>query len=1005
MVDQVMNVIGPPAGAAGVRVIETIGTNALSDPRYGSIAIAMVAKRGPSGVFVPISSRSQYNNIYGDPGNPLWHLFQDGSQLGPDAIDGFYTMSAGAGQVWLCRLDLDGKGIRAEKIFKNRHGAGVLKIKAANEGCWGGQAASIPYSPVIFASNVTFTIYAPGVLANQFIGATANFTSGSGKGYTIVANTEASAGGEAVFTIGSQYDLLADGINGPVTISGTASYNVFTNITGVITFPLQIPATGVVNINGNVITGVGTTFLADYHVGHNIYFLGESRVVTSITSNTTMTIDQPFTTTVGTNAAIAKDNLTITGTGTQFVSELAVGDNLYVIANGTTYSRKVTAITSQTSLTLASGFPVDIASGTNAAIDNYWVYGSVTSNYGIDLAIGDNIIDPNRAAQAVTILEIDVVNKKFRIGQKFSASFTNAQLTKQSQLASVTLDNVPGNGITVSIGLGQKYPLTHFSLSFGFNGKALFTIPDASLDSSDSLFVETIVNNSNIAYQFGGVSYQTWVTAESLWESTYTTAPSNDVRPFNGAGTVTQLTPRRVYTAAQFDYTNAVGAIFLPQPYSQPRNQLRIIGAVAPIVLEGTISSTGVNVNGTNTNFLSVFENGDYLYDPNTNTSVQVLTVNSDTSLTLISVFSEDIPSGTIGTKAGYLVFDQGIDMTKRTAINNYFAVVFSETLTGGYDGDLSSIVPYHYTKFFDADSNLLESSVFGQNLGLIRMACPGVTDLTVQGQLANYASQKAFEARLTIPSYINTAAEAEAYVQQALGTSDYISIAFPSYAEIASPYGLGTRLIDISGDIMGKESATATLYQGYHFPTAGIGARLTRITSLPFSPNPNDEAILNLAGIQPIKRMLGSIVIFGDRVPYVNSLYTFLHIRRIQSNYVRVFLEARMLLESLFKPNQPELADQIVMVLESFARGEYRKGVFNQFLTFQQAVNVTAETPTSSNTGATSASSADSADVIVSIINGKLYIYWSYVPTGVLEQLYIYAGPDILTSGYGNGN
>jgi len=1000
---EAIKIFGAPEPAPGVRIIERVGVNALTEPRLGAIALFMVAKRGPSGIPIPVGSRQEYDNIFGDPGDPRWHLFTNSAHMGPDAVEGFFAMAGGSGQIWVTRLDLEGKGKAAEITLKNRTGIDVLRIKAANEGRWGGSEIHIPSSAVIVATSRTFTIAAPGIESNQFISAYASFSSGSGKKYVIVANTASNElSGEVIFTIGSQFDLLADGINGPIALSGTATYTRTRTLTGTIAFPTEVNLTGTVTIRAEdlTITGVGTVFSDELEVGQNIYYLGEARTIESISSNTTLTIDEPFTSD-GVNVNVQRDNLAVTGTGTLFTTEVAVGDSIFVRFNGQDYERTVAAIASPTALTLDSGFPVAIPVGSQATTENFWVTGSANSDFAADLRIGDSIIDPNRRGEIAKVVEIDAVGDRFRIDEAFSADFTNAQLIKQSQ--EVAIDLVPrvGEGLSVEVGMGVKNPNTHFSLKVRFNKSIVLEFQDCSLDPGDEqgLFVDSLINDSNVAYRSGATNYQTWVTAESLWSSAYTTAPTNDVRPCNGAGIALEVTSRRIYIADEFDVAAAINAPLYTDPYRYPRELVRVRGAQPAVTLEGTISSTGVTVTGTGTNFQAVFKRGDYLYEPNSKQVRKIRAVVSNTVLTLETVFPTDIPALTKGIKAGYLQVDQGVDLTLKMKAGSYYMVSFPEYLQGGYDGDLGNIQPYHFTKFLNPDYNYLEKAVFGRNLGLVRMACPGISDVTVQRAGLEYASQRAFEFRLEVPSYYNSPAVIETFVNEDIGRSDFGMIASHGYAFVANPFGTGDRMVPTSGDIMGLESYYTSLHNGYHYPASGVNARLTRFNRLSWDVDPYGESVLNAAGVQTIKKLQGVSVIWGARVPAVNSVYTHSTVRRTQSHYVRLFLEARQILETLFRPNQPNLAQHIILILRNFASEEYRKGVYNNYLSFDESVQIVAQNPNNTNN---SSGQNDARDVAVSIINGKLHIFYSYVPAGYLERLYVNVGPDILVATYG---
>ena len=1000
-VQQNVRIYGSPKGAAGLRIVERQGVQAMSDPRYGTVFYLGPLKRGPMGVPIPFSTYSDYQNICGDPRDSTWHLYRDGSQLLPDTIDGYYFTGGGAGQMWLIRLDLDGKAKRASKTFKNSVGADALRIEAANEGRWGGKAAKLASRPIIYATANTFTLVAPGVAANEFVDAEVSFDDNSGKTYIVTSNTEAGDNGEVVFSIGPQYSLIADGITGPTTLTGTASYERYVDLTGTIDFDLTKDLTGTANVNERVITGVGTAFMDELEVGQNVYFNGEARAVESITSDTTLTIAEPFTAAIASGVTLSTDNREVTGTLTTFLTDLAVGQTIYTMINGELQGRTVEAIATDTSLTLSSGFTTALTAAT-VSKENLILTG-VTTQFTTELQAGSSyIVDPNRAGNAVRVLAINSATE-IELEEPFAFDFADAQLTKQSLSAEVNLAQVGNEGLSVEIGQGTKYPATHFSLNVYFNGSLVFQAPDCSLDPNDvrGLFVESVVNDdgNNVAYRTGSTNFNRWITATSLWNSTYTTNPDADVRPTNGTGKVLALTQTRLYTAASFDYAGAVGNLLYPNPYQVARSYVRVQAAVAPVTLQGTISTSGVNVTGTSTNFLTSLAPGDYLYDAVSGTARKVRSVLSDTSATLETAFPANLPALTTPVKAGYLESSQGYDLRAMTQVGQRFMMNFPEPLSGGYDGNLGGIIPYYYTKYADLDANIIENAVWGKNLGLIRIACPGVSDEVVQKAFAFYAEQKAFEFRAEIPSNYTSAATAEVFLNQMLGRNDFQSLAFPSYGFISSPFARqGDRLISLSGEIMGGESAAANVAEGYHKPFAGTNAVMPRIIKLPVDLKPQDEAVLNLTGIQPIKFMYGNCVVFGARNTAISPLYDFLHIRRTQTNYIRVFLESRELLEQLFKPNQPETEENVIMVLNNWARKEYQKGVFAKALTFQQAVEIQG-----SNLGTGVITDDSQAVGLVETINGKLKIYVAYVPAGIVEELVVNIGPDILTAQYGN--
>ena len=986
-------IYGKPAGAAGVRVYEEPGITSLSDPLYGSCAAIGPCQRGPMGEFVPTYSLKQYLEIFGDPSDLHWHLYRDGKHLLPDWVEDYWSNSNQAGMVWIYRLPLSGAR-KAQLTLHNRMGAPVLKIEAANEGRWAGATNRIAQTPVVVATARSFTLVAPGTLANEFVGARATFTGVPGKTYTIIANEAAVASGEVIFTVGAQHNLAAEGVAGPVALAGTADYSTHAELSGTIEFPRFADLSGSININGVVLTGVGTTFTNELEVGRNIYYNGEARAITSITSDTTLTVASPFSI-GGAGETLQRDNLSAIGTGTAFTSELMAGETLYVEVNGELQGRTIAAIVSDTELQLTSGFTNESTAGTIAKRDNLSVVGNGTA-FLSEAAVGHYLVDPNRMGSTVKIVAI-ISDTQLRVEMPFSQDFNGAQLTKQSQLGAVALEMPREEGLAVEVGPGQEFPETHFMLRVYFRGRQVLEVPDASLDPDDPKYVEDEVRERNLGYQTNNREYYTWISAQSLWTSDYSTYPDSDVRPVNGAGTILAIEGNRLYTVAPLEYEFLVGEKLYPNLYRYPRLFHRIEATQSFIELSGTVSSAGVNVTGTGTTFTTTVQPGDYLYAPNTGEARRVRAIVSDTQLMVETVFSSDIPALSAVRRAGWVEVNEVYDLQRESAAGDYFWVLHPQPLERGYSGDEGRILPFYYIQAANPDLNLLERAVYGKNMGLVRIFCPGISDISVQKAFVNLAEKRAFEFRAEIPSYITSAPTAESWVLDQLGKSDFETVAFPSYGWRANPLGAGTRLVPLTGTIAGGESRRANDKRGYHHPFAGVDAVLPGIVRVPFTPDPVDEAILNRAGIHPILKVNGNYVVFGDNTPSRRPVYRNTHVRRIQSHYTRIFLEAPNFLAQLFLPNQPEVADNVIIILDQFARQEYAKGVITRYLPFDQAVEIDTEI------GDRAAIAQEDARVsLVKILNGELDVKFFYAPTGVLELLNIHTGPQVLAERYG---
>ena len=139
-------------------------------------------------------------------------------------------------------------------------------------------------------------------------------------------------------------------------------------------------ATGTISSSGTAITGVGTAFTTEFEVGDYIQEKGSDQIakITVITDNTNMTVDTTFSPAAsgdgfaevklwafdtlggGTDSAVAStgtissSGTAITGVGTSFTTEYAVGD--FIREDGNNQVARVTVITDNTNMTVDSTF-------------------------------------------------------------------------------------------------------------------------------------------------------------------------------------------------------------------------------------------------------------------------------------------------------------------------------------------------------------------------------------------------------------------------------------------------------------------------------------------------------------------------------------------------------------------------------------------------------------------------------------------------------------------------
>lgn len=159
---------------------------------------------------------------------------------------------------------------------------------------------------------------------------------------------------------------LSGTLSGPV-VSANAPTLSFASQTG---YGLMSAGTGTLTTSGtSTVTGTGTSFTTQLQVGTTITSAsGQTRTVTAVTNNTSLTVDTPFSPNLsgaaftysvwsGTGTLTTSGTTTVTGSGTSFTTQLQVGST--ITASGQT--RTVTAIASNTSLTVDMAFSPNLS--------------------------------------------------------------------------------------------------------------------------------------------------------------------------------------------------------------------------------------------------------------------------------------------------------------------------------------------------------------------------------------------------------------------------------------------------------------------------------------------------------------------------------------------------------------------------------------------------------------------------------------------------------------------
>ena len=279
-----------------------------------------------------------------------------------------------------------------------------------------------------------------------------------------------------------------------------------------------------------------------------------------------------------------------------------------------------------------------------------------------------------------------------------------------------------------------------------------------------------------------------------------------------------------------------------------------------------------------------------------------------------------------ISNDADSITVRAGSDMTAISAIGETFNVSYDQQMSGGYDG-VTGITDVTYTTAYDTGTSPLKS-LRGKNLGLVKMATPGVNAVAVQKAGLAFAESQNWQYRIEVPANILTETACDEYLSGQVGRNDFAVVSFPSYGYITNPSGAGKKLIPMTGSIHGVEAKIAKDYDGYHKAGAGTTAILPDIIELPGGLGDEvalDEEFLNPLGINVVKKSGGNFVLWGDRTFGLDTSFKFKHQREYVSHVENTFLENFDLI--IFALNNVETQNQLISTFIQFFTPEFAKG------------------------------------------------------------------------------
>ncbi len=282
-----------------------------------------------------------------------------------------------------------------------------------------------------------------------------------------------------------------------------------------------------------------------------------------------------------------------------------------------------------------------------------------------------------------------------------------------------------------------------------------------------------------------------------------------------------------------------------------------------------------------------------------------------------------DVVFEIISNTANSISVRTGSDMTLLASAGDPYIVTAPVGLAGGYDG-LASLIDQNFIDAYNA-SNSPFNELFGINVGLVKLATPGVTTPAIQKAGSEYANGRNYEYRHEIPENITTEVAAFNFMNDQIGKSDMSTVVWPSFAFITNPDGAGLVSRALVGQIQGREALVAKDNDGYHKAAAGVDVTLPGIVRLPTGDRELNGEFLNPRGINRIVKKDGNFVIWGDRMFTNDTSFKFKHTRETMSHFENIFRENFDFI--VFALNNDNAQERLKTTFDAFFLPEFAKG------------------------------------------------------------------------------
>jgi hypothetical protein len=504
------------------------------------------------------------------------------------------------------------------------------------------------------------------------------------------------------------------------------------------------------------------------------------------------------------------------------------------------------------------------------------------------------------------------------------------------------LDRDTSREVTYEIGDGTIDSANEWSLKIYVNGDLVRSYADLSMDPAAKRYFVRMINDDPSNED---------VVATDL-NAPASVSPAK--RPANTAGTISAVT-KSTLTGTLFttDITsptggNATVALGAHTDAHQYRDRIELTFSSATAFTAKSLDLMGGASLGTAGTLGTAFTPNTPLLPPFTPTAGGTPMVSGDKIVIEYTPFRPGALVGALvypdfvnaplkafritGNTHAVITIQNG-DLTADGAVSDQFRVEWAQPLggsqgVGGYDG-ISAVVDANYmTPHLDATPRTGSKArqLIGQNKGLVKVGCPGVTATAVQKAGLAFAEAMNWQFRVEMPASITDEPAAITYINNTIGRNDMGVTSLPSYGYVVDPLKPGQlKLQTLTGMIHGVETLVAKNFDGYHKAAAGTDVVLPKVQQLPLGVEDLNEEMLNPAGVNVVKKVKGNFILWGDRSIALDPAWKFKHQREQMSHYENVLRENFDYI--VFAINNLSTRASLKTTLNAFFGTEFAKG------------------------------------------------------------------------------